>query len=352
METAKEQVEIEITNSNNVSVNTSSFLPIFIMGVMPRSGTHFLSNLICLHPDCGKSAFDEDYLLAYADYLAKYANGLQNQWQLLNDVKDFQTKDLLMECLGNALISFLQQTRKKALETRAHKFNFDLPNESYDKRIVAKTPYVDNLNKFFKLFPKAHLLILIRDGRAVVESSVKSFQTNDELTTREWALSVDRILKFVDDHENKNHNYLIVRYEDLFLETEFNMRKVLDFLELDANSYDFQAASNVPVIGSSTYKRDESKGVNWDRVKKTEEFNPLARAVNWNRAKHERFNWLASKALKAFGYEPKIYSNNRLFWSFLNVLLDLKWSVKIWLLRIKKASLFVVKRLKTYQSNQ
>lgn len=333
------------------TLNTSTLLPIFIMGVMPRSGTHFLSNLLCLHTACCKSAFDEDYLLSYSDYLAKYAIGLQNQWELLKDVEDFQTKDLLLECLGEGLIIFLQRSRKKALETRADKFNFDLPDESFNKRMVAKTPYVHNLNKFFKLFPKSHLLILIRDGRAVAESRTKSFQTDYESTIREWALSVDRIIKFDSDPENQHHKYLIVRYEDLFLETETTMRKVLDFLGLDSVSYDFQAASNAPVVGSSTFKRDITKEINWNQEKKTEEFNPLSRAADWSRVQHERFNWLASKQLKAFGYEPKIYSGNRFFWLGLNLLLDLKWSAKTWLGRLKKTILFVVRRLKAYRSN-
>lgn len=345
MEATKKTNEITETTDTYVSS------PIFILGVMPRSGTHFLSHLICLHPSCRRSAFDEDYLLSYSDYLTKFANGLQNQWELLEDVKDLGAKEMLIESLGEGLLLFLRRSRKKALETRANKFNFDLPQESFNKRIVTKTPYIDNLHKFFSFFPDVHLLILVRDGRAVVESGVRSFQSDSELITREWSMSVDRILSFDRDPEISKYKYMIVRYEDLFTNTESNIEKILDFLKLDKSSYDFGAAKNAPVLGSSTFKRGNTPHLNWKSEKKTEEFNPLARAATWTRAQHERFNWLAAEQLKAFGYEPKTYSDNRLFWTIRNKALDLKWSCKVWLRRFKKGFIFVARRIRAYSSN-
>lgn len=334
--------------SSDFFVSTAA--PIFILGVMPRSGTHFLSNLICLHPDCQKAAIDEDFLLFYADHLTKFANGLEHQWESLGLVKDSSTKEMLIECLGEGMISFLHKSRKQALEARAKEFNFEIPQESFNKRIVTKTPFIDNLHKFFGFFPNAQLLILVRDGRAVVESGTRSSGEDGETITREWALSVDRILRFDRDPLNAKYNYLIVRYEDLFTDTESNLRKIFEFLELDTNTYDFQAAANAPVVGSSTYKRD-ADNLNWNKEKKTEDFKPLDRAADWTRAQHERFNWLASEQLKAFGYEPKTFSNNRLFRTIWNKVMDLKWSCKVWMRRVGKGFQFVTRRLRVHTSN-
>ena len=97
---------------------------------------------------------------------------------------------------------------------------------------------------------------------------------------------------------------MIVRYEDLHTQTEAEMRKILSFLCLDVSKYDFQTALNLPVVGSSTFKRPAGK-VQWIPVMKTEEFDPLARASDWTRAMHERFNWIAGINWNNWGIQRK-----------------------------------------------
>ena len=43
--------------------------PIFILGIMPRSGTNFLHQLITLHPACVSSPVWEDFLIYPAPLL-------------------------------------------------------------------------------------------------------------------------------------------------------------------------------------------------------------------------------------------------------------------------------------------
>lgn len=133
--------------------------PIFIIGITQRCGTNFLYDLLRLHPDCGApSLIWEDYLAANSDLLDSYVNSVSKLWaRSLGD----GLKDELYRHLGDGLISFLTEQ----IDT---------------KRVLTKTPSIRNLGNFFKLFPHARLLILIRDGRAVVESSVKSFDEGYE----------------------------------------------------------------------------------------------------------------------------------------------------------------------------
>jgi len=119
---------------------------------------------------------------------------------------------------------------------------------------------------------------------------------------------------------------MIVKYEDLHTNTESEMRKILPFLDLDAGQYDFQRALNLPVVGSSTFKRTEEK-VKWLPVMKTDDFNPLTRADEWPRSMHERFNWLAGKQLEQLGYAKKIFAGDEQFWSDWNTAEDAKWAV-------------------------
>ena len=56
-------------------------------------------------------------------------------------------------------------------------------------RLVTKTPTVKNLGLFFQLFPTSKLLVLVRDGRSVVESAVRTFDRPYGHAAREWASS-------------------------------------------------------------------------------------------------------------------------------------------------------------------
>lgn len=318
---------------------------IFIMGIMPRSGTHFLANLLCRHPDCEKSVIAEDGLIANADFLTRYAACLQNQWNEQMDISNLMPKQLLLENLGEGLLNFLRRAKETAFLKTNKNLGVDRTIDKSSKRLVTKTPSVKNLDKFFKLFPNEKLLIIVRDGRAVVESNANSFNSDREEAAREWAKAARKIFDFEENQSSKK--FLIIEYEKLHADTEIQMRKILDFLELDAGKFDFPAALNLPVVGSSTFKRGEGP-VHWLPVMKTEKFQPLARAVSWTRAQHERFNWLAKDELIKLGYEPKEFGCRQLRWKVWNTFKDFKWEAKIWFRRIPKLFRFVGKRFKIY----
>jgi len=286
--------------------------PIFILGIHGRSGTNFLADLLCLHPDCGIPApIMEDYLVCHSDLLVRYAESVYWHWSRKPSFGvDESFADLLYQSIGNGLISFLT-------------------SQINEKRLVTKTPSVGNLKYFFKLFPHAYLLILVRDGRAVVESSVKSFGWDYEETMRKWADAARTILDFDRDTKNSNVKYIIVRYEDLYSNTEEELRRIFAFLDLETETYNLDAALGLPVKGSSVFHGQKEKSVHWKPVEKTSDFNPLQRWSRWNRALHERFNWLAGRYLVQFGYEKRQYATNRLLWVMYNRVLDIRWRAKV-----------------------
>lgn len=323
---------------------------IFIMGIMPRSGTHFLANLLCQHPNCAKSVVAEDALTANADSLVRYAASLQRQWRGQTGSTYSDAREMLLKNLGDGLINFLIEFKKKAFANKAREFNFNLPAQAErqsPKRLVTKTPSVVNLDKFFKLFPNEKLLVIVRDGRAVVESCAASFGFDREETARDWKKAARRILRFQKDEPVSSGKYLIVKYENLHAQTENEMRRILQFLRLDCESYPFEKSLDLPVVGSSEFKRGRG-GVHWLPVRKTEDFNPLARAASWRRAEHERFNWLAKDELIALGYEPKEFAGQDARRKIRNKLLDLRREARIWLERVFKLARVVKKRFGVY----
>lgn len=274
--------------------------PIFIQGIMARSGTNFLGDLLSLHPDCGRSPIAEDFLLAHADKLAQYTAAVHQHYNPAWVVGE----DDLFAAIGDGLIQLLGQP----------------PDHC---RLVTKTPDSNNLPLFFKLFPQAYLLILIRDGRSVVESGVHSFDTwSYEKATQWWAANARAILDF--DQANPGRRYLLVRYEDLYNNTEAEMGRLLQFLALDSGRYDFTAATNLPVRGSSTF-RGETEQVHWKPLERTADFQPLQRWNSWTQAQHERFNWVAGSYMRHFGYPLQEYNDRRPFWRIWNRWLDWRW---------------------------
>ncbi len=281
--------------------------PIFIIGITQRCGTNFLYDLLNLHPDCSAPPLIwEDYLISTSGLLDSYVNSVSRIWARS---QGDGLKDELYRHLGDGLISFL--------------------NEQVDtKRVITKTPSIHSLENFFKLFPRLRLLILVRDGRAVVESSVKSFGKSYEASIHKWATAADTILRFEQANRNTDFKYLIVRYEDIYSNPEQELGRIFAFLDLNAEVYDFGAAKNLPIRGSSNFHGKEKKSVHWEPVEKSSDFKPLQRWSHWGQALHKRFNWVAGQYLVQFGYEQKQYTTNWFFWKMRNQAMDKWWQVK------------------------
>ena len=318
-------------------------VPIFVLGIMQRSGTGYLYNLLRLHPACrAGGVIWEDGLVAHADLLVTYAETVYENWPADWRVKEIMgPPDVLCARLGEGLISFLNS--QTTTQERDRGEPTDHAEEGSSERLVTKTPSVENLALFFRLFPRAHLLIIVRDGRAVVESGVRSFSWRYESAMHSWAAAARTIRQFDSGTDRSRHRCLIVRYEDLFRSTEDEMRKVFSFLGLNAGIYDFGAAAKLPVRGSSESRERGQGDVHWGAEEQGPDFDPTRRWSDWGRGLHERFNWIAGDLLERFGYQQRTYTGNRLFWAAWNVVLDAKWGLKRAMRRGVKRVLRVVR---------
>jgi hypothetical protein len=266
---------------------------IFIQGILARSGTNHLHELLIAHPDCCSTGrLPENFFLLFADQLQRYVESVAGRWKPDWDL-DPAAREELLEGLGDGLISFLDRQRQADPRNRGARY-----------RMVARTPHVGNLHLFFKLFPSARLIVLVRDGRDLVESFVRSFKVEYEPVMRKWAEAAQTIIEFDRAHRGGPFQYTIVRYEDLVSALEPSLRGLLAFLGLDAARYDFTAAAAAPVIGSSTF-RGGAPDVHWDPVPKTADFNPLDRSREWPADRTAQFNSIAGDYLLHFGYSPR-----------------------------------------------
>jgi len=161
------------------------------------------------------------------------------------------------------------------------------------------------------------LIIVVRDGRAVVESQVNSFGECYETAIRKWAKAAETILRNDVTLKKSRFKYMIVKYEDLFKDTNGELEQLMKFLKLDSKRYNFDAAINLPVRGSSVYLGEGKEKIHWKPVNKTKDFKPLERWKGWSRLRHEEFTCLAGKYLLEFGYEKKRFYSNNMLWTVL-----------------------------------
>ncbi len=265
--------------------------PIVIAGIRPRCGTNYLCDLINLHPDVSRPGpIYEDYFLAHADKLEAFADAVGRHWSNLTPpAPESATRDVL-SALGVGLMGWLTALAGGG-------------------RVLTKTPVPGRLDLFFKTFPAAKLLIVVRDGRAVVESHMRSWpgdgRFGDDLfagLAQAWADGADIIQSFRQCHPLTEYPYMLVRYEDLVSDPADMIGRILDFLALDRAVYSFTGAVDMPVRGSSTFGRAQGTPLHWTPVQKDPSFDPLKRWSHWTTQQHKTFNRIAGAQMKGFGY--------------------------------------------------
>ena len=224
---------------------------------------------------------NEDLFLDHSDHLVAFVSEVRSAWDPRWGTFATDLPERLCAGIGEGLISFLWVDR--------------------DRRLVTKSPSVLNLERFFLFFPTARLLILVRDGRSVVQSAVDTFGWDFDRACRAWADAARTIHRYQHAQASPADQWRVVRYEDLVDDPEGQLRAIFQFLSLDPVRYDFEAARNLPVRGSSAFGRQQSK-VHWDTVPKDESFAPKERWRSWSPDQVKRFDWLAGKEMQALGY--------------------------------------------------
>lgn len=275
---------IDATTAGGDVSNMERADPIFIHGILPRSGTNYLCELLLLHPDCARAVdpVREDLFLDHSDHLLAFTKAVQDAWDPRWGEFSAGMTSRLHAALGDGLLSFLWADR--------------------DRRLITKSPSVRNLTWFFNFFPKARLLVLIRDGRSVTQSSMDTFGWGFERSARAWADAAKEIIRFVQADTHISDQWRVVRYEDLVDDIDRELPDILRFAGLDPAAYDLETARDLPVRGSSAFFGPGRSSVHWEPVQRDDTFSPNERWRTWTYGQLDRFQWLAGDQLRALGY--------------------------------------------------
>ena len=256
--------------------------PVFVHGILHRSGTNFLFQLLRLHPDLapGRDRVYEDGFLTHSDDLFQFVETVRSHWDPSWELPE-DTGDELLRHLGDGLLSFLTEDR--------------------ERRLLVKNPRVRHLGRFFSLFPTARLIVLLRDGRSVVHSGMASFGWDLAVGARWWAEAADEVADFLGTSRGRA-GCLLVHYEELVADLRPQVERILDFAGLDRAAFDFEQAERLPVHGSSEFFGPNGASVQWRPVARDETFEPRYRWRDWSREMHDEFWAIAGAQMRRLGY--------------------------------------------------
>ncbi len=255
---------------------------IIIHGVMPRSGTVYVGELLRLHPDL--QAYPNDIWEFPFLQLTGTLDAAQEQFFKAYKYNMGKIgEDDFLQIFGASIIAYL------------YKY---LPS---DKRLLIKVPDVCYLNYFETVFPNENLLLLMRDGRDVVSSTIRTWPKKkfSDACIR-WDLSAKIALKYDDVNGGEKNGFLLARYEDAFKDPVSFVTDACNYMGLDVNRYPFDKMDEIRVIGSSSHKKDGK--VTWEGEGKPKDFKTQGRWEDWSEKDKDTFKKIAGESLIKSGY--------------------------------------------------
>ncbi len=252
----------------------------------PRSGTTFLGDLLALHPGCElPDGVPEDGLLGPLGHLDRYVGELERFWESWPDVSTPE-RDEVFRGIGSGLGAMLLARASGEADV-----------------VVTKTPFPANLDRIGALFPDSRGVVIVRDGRSVVESTVRTWGSPFDVAAARFRDGARSILDAIGSINHPPAHLRVVRYEDLYADTVQTALDVVDFFGLDTGHFPVDSVDAMPVRGSSTISTAADGDVHWDAVDKPADFAPTERWSSWTDHQHELFAAIAGAENRAFGYE-------------------------------------------------
>ncbi len=254
---------------------------VMIHGIMKRTGTVYVAELLRLHPEL--HAFPQE--IWELPLLQLYRDVDKLQGEFLNTYEENQGKledGAFPALLGAGMMAYLHASTPAG------------------KRVLMKEPSVQYLYAFPRMFPKEHLLVLVRDGRDVVESTVRTWpQIRFSFACLRWRRAAEMVMH-CDREFAGREGYWLARFEDVVADPAGFVRAACGHFKLDADCFPFERIASLQVRGSSAMK-DKGR-VSWDPQQPKGEFKPVGRWRSWPAHRRWLFKLIAGEALVRLGY--------------------------------------------------
>jgi hypothetical protein len=264
-------------------IQENSLPAILVWSVLPRSGSVYTAELLHLHPEV--HAFPNEvwehpflknlhHLMRFRD--AFFRDYAPNRGRIGEN--DF------LSLFGASFMAYLKSFAPEGI------------------RILLKEPSVDFLAYAPIVFPLEDSVVVLRDGRDVVASTLRTWpETDFGKACHRWERSCRLILKMESSWSEDGTDPLLVRFEDVVRLPEEFVRTACERFELDPNRYPFHRIESLPVLGSSTLSPPGK--VTWAPTRKPPGFNPVGHWHSWPPERKDRFKEIAGEMLIEAGYE-------------------------------------------------
>lgn len=274
---------------------------IFVRGIMPRSGTNFMADAIACHPQISRfpGNFWEFVPFRFQKQLDDYLSRIQNP----NHAPEFSPVDFL-PYVGEAWMRYLTK-------------------ESGGQVALFKEPSIDSLESMFQMFPHAKVILMVRDGRDLIESLLKAgfglpprsirnphhwrrFLPDEDfrILCRQLAQAATCLDSFLQSPSAAavSMQIKLVHFEELFRSPAEVLEDVVAWCDLPPEDFDWGAFRSMPVRGSSFLRRDDGT-INFEEGEnRSADFNPVGRSASWSRGRQAYYARTAGSVFKQWGY--------------------------------------------------
>lgn len=255
---------------------------IIVHGVMPRSGTVYCGELVRLHSDIVAYPYElwEVPLLQATREIdglhSAFVRGYRSNADRLGNAE-------FMAIIGAAFIGYLYAA---------------LPA---GKRLLIKVPRAAYLGNFATMFPMEDSLFLMRDGRNLTQSTLKTWPDKSfEATAKSWNDATRLMLKVLSMYKG-DRVCKMYRYEELAADPSGFAQSLCENFDLDPDLYPFEKVQSLPTRGASS--TSQAGQVDWSPKEKPRGFKSSEHWKNWGESKRERFKIIAGSTLIESGYE-------------------------------------------------
>lgn len=253
-----------------------------IHGVMPRAGTVYVGQLMRLHPDL--YALPRDLWELPLLQLSRDVLGLQRKFlRIYEQNADKMRPTDFLKIVGTGMLAYLQE---------------ETPVE---KRILIKVPSVQYLHYFWTMYPNAHLMLLVRDGRDLVDSTVRTWpQISFPMACLRWKRAANMVYRFHKHYAGLQIGYWCARFEDAVQDPEGFVHEACRRFDLDVARYPFERIEGIRIRGSS--RLPQQGKVIWNPREKPAGFKPIGYWQDWSPYRKWLFKWIAGDMLVRLGY--------------------------------------------------
>ena len=168
------------------------------------------------------------------------------------------------------------------------------------QRLLVKVPRVSYLGYFPTMFPMEDCLLLLRDGRDVVASTLKIWPERDFSSTAKIWCESTILMTNVFKQQIGLRTCRMYKFEEISAKPVQFIHGVCKEYGLNQERYPFESISTLPVQGSSNLSA--AGEVTWQPQEKPKNFVNSGKWQGWTSKEKMRFKHIAGSVLIESGY--------------------------------------------------